>query len=199
MILELIPNRPNNLRQICKSSNISDSLMRDMIIQIFEGFDYLHTHNPIVIHGDVKPDNILYDAEKKRIKICDFGLSQFMEHFGKKGVRGTMNYIAPEIFTGYYNELVDIYSIGMTIVFMATRKVPYSGMGDVDLNQIIQSYIKPNEIQLIENVKIYTLVQHCTDPNTKFRPSCQQVLNNPLYGLIKEPVKFFRFLFLIIF
>lgn len=178
---------------------MTNPLMKDMIKQIFEGVNYLHSRYPVIIHCDIKPDNILYDERKNLIKICDFGVSQIMEKYKIKGFRGTMNFMAPEIFTGSYDEMVDIYAIGMTIIFMATLRLPFSSFGEIDLEDVKRNNIPPYEVGYIEDSKMLTLVKECIKYNKKSRPSCQQVLDSQYYGFRKKKVKYYFFGYLIFF
>ena len=47
----------------------------DVVLDIAKGLDYLHSLDPPVIHGDIKPSNILLDPDFKA-KIGDFGLAR---------------------------------------------------------------------------------------------------------------------------
>jgi serine/threonine protein kinase len=48
-------------------------------LQILAGLDYLHSHDPPVIHRDLKCDNIFMNSGKGEIKIGDLGLSICMK------------------------------------------------------------------------------------------------------------------------
>ncbi|MCL7025373.1 hypothetical protein MKW94_012696 [Papaver nudicaule] len=84
--------------------------------QILRGLAYLHSQEPLIIHRDVKCE----------VKIGDFGLATVMEQASSKSVLGTLEFMAPEIYTEDYNELVDIYSFGMCMLEMMTNECPYS-------------------------------------------------------------------------
>ncbi|XP_075913277.1 uncharacterized protein LOC116958612 [Petromyzon marinus] len=74
-----------------------------------------------IIHGDIKPDNILLTAAGK-VRVTDFGWSSYLKH-KTQHVCGTLPYMAPELLLGYYVTCaVDMWALGCTVAEMATRK-----------------------------------------------------------------------------
>jgi serine/threonine protein kinase len=63
-----------------------------MLRDVSQGMRFLHSADPVVIHGDLKAANILVD-NKFRAKVADFGLSQKRS----MGVTGTPYWMAPEL------------------------------------------------------------------------------------------------------
>ncbi|KIM23202.1 hypothetical protein M408DRAFT_321321 [Serendipita vermifera MAFF 305830] len=88
---------------------------------IIEGVVYLHGCSPAIIHGDLKPGNVLID-DNGRPRLCDFGLARVFLEEGSTGMTttsehtGTTRYLAPELVFG--DELVhsttasDAYAVG---------------------------------------------------------------------------------------
>ena len=90
--------------------------------QILKGLK--HTHDSDIMHGDIKPDNILVDSRSNIAKIADFGNATFTKkegaHFG-----GTIAYIAPEFLEeGMKNVSTpsDVWSFGAVLLAVFTGK-----------------------------------------------------------------------------
>ena len=98
----------------------------DIFKQLVEGVEYLHRND--IIHRDLKPDNVLISNEygSRLIKLCDFGLSKHVtknsrDSYGSYAMSavphtedvGDLGYQAPEVQTGCYNHLIDIYSLAL--------------------------------------------------------------------------------------
>ena len=78
-------------------------------------------------HGDVKPENILFD-EKMQAKLVDFGLASFVNQAAAGGIWGTPYYIAPEkVRRQKTNERADIYSLGATLYHALAGRPPFDG------------------------------------------------------------------------
>jgi outer membrane protein assembly factor BamB/tRNA A-37 threonylcarbamoyl transferase component Bud32 len=81
-------------------------------IGLCEVLQYLHGHEPEpVILRDLNPDNIMLDQHNQLI-LVDFGLASSFHTDIKNAYRGSVGYIAPEIYQGQANAVADIYSLG---------------------------------------------------------------------------------------
>jgi eukaryotic-like serine/threonine-protein kinase len=97
-----------------------------IFLQVLEGIGFAHKYN--IVHGDIKPSNILLD-QQGRVKIVDFGLS-FMLASGRKMKGeslpgGTLQFMSPEqLLNEDVDSRSDIYSLGVTFFFMLTGQWP---------------------------------------------------------------------------
>ncbi|MCS3921193.1 serine/threonine-protein kinase [Fervidibacter sacchari] len=95
---------------------------------VFDAVAYLHRQNPPVLHRDIKPQNILVSRDRK-VYLVDFGIAK-VGGAGQKtatGARGvTPGFSPPEQYlaTGETDVRSDIYSLGATMYFLLTGKVP---------------------------------------------------------------------------
>ena len=103
----------------------------DVIFQVAEGLDYAHAQG--LIHRDVKPGNVLVTPEGEA-KLSDLGLAGPVEanaendpRYGK--IVGTADYLAPDHVKSPWEPTPawDIYSLGCTLYYAVTCKVPFPG------------------------------------------------------------------------
>ncbi|XP_052198778.1 rust resistance kinase Lr10-like [Diospyros lotus] len=100
-----------------------------IVVGIAKGLEYLHLGcKTRILHFDIKPHNILLD-ENFCPKIADFGLAKQCFHresiVSLFGTRGTIGYIAPELFSRNYGGVsykADVYSYGMMILDMVVGR-----------------------------------------------------------------------------
>jgi serine/threonine-protein kinase PknK len=71
----------------------------------------LHAHG--LLHGDVKPDNVVVDDERASCKLVDLGLASAATMAG--AVSGTPGYMAPELWRGERGPSADLYALGATL------------------------------------------------------------------------------------
>jgi eukaryotic-like serine/threonine-protein kinase len=101
-------------------------------IEIGRGLTVAHARN--MVHRDIKPQNVLIDAEG-RAKLTDFGISRQLEKDGLTAtgrVLGTTDYVAPEQAMGRgADQRSDIYSLGVVLFEMLSGHVPFQADSQV--------------------------------------------------------------------
>jgi serine/threonine protein kinase len=134
LVFDYMPHDLRKLLRGLKGRPINPELCRSYAYQTLCGLYYLHIHR--VIHRDVKPDNLLLDAEGN-LKLCDFGLSRIFSIPIRNYTEGvvTLWYRAPELFlhNDFYELGIDIWSAGCVIAEMARGTPLFVADSDLDL------------------------------------------------------------------
>src|SRR5436309_13909250 len=87
---------------------LAPALAIDYLEQAAEALMHLHTHDPPVVHGDIKPANLILTSAG-RIVLVDFGLSSTPSDHPRRA--GTAGYVAPEVAAGAKpTAAADVYS-----------------------------------------------------------------------------------------
>ncbi|KAL3530583.1 hypothetical protein ACH5RR_009905 [Cinchona calisaya] len=117
---------------------LGEHTTRKYLRDIVSGLMYLHAHN--VVHGDIKPDNLLVTASGS-VKIGDFSVSQVFEDDNDELRRspGTPVFTAPECCLGltYHGKAADTWAVGVTLYCMILGKYPFLGDTLQDTNDKI--------------------------------------------------------------
>lgn len=143
-----------------------------------QGLAWLHGNNPPIIHRDLKPANMLYD-EHGRIKVCDFGLSHFMEEgITDREPKGTPLYMAPEVMRKQeITEKVDVYSMGIIMWELLTREDPFAQHEDYD--EFVDSVCNGGERPVIPEWcpdSLRALIVSCWATNPDDRPTFPEMV-----------------------
>ncbi|MGD9602108.1 MAG: CHASE2 domain-containing serine/threonine-protein kinase [Gammaproteobacteria bacterium] len=90
--------------------------------------DFAHKQN--VVHRDIKPANVMYEPNKKTVKLTDFGIARITDSSRTKTgmVLGTPSYMSPEQLSGKkVDGRSDLFSLGVMLYQMVTGKLPFMG------------------------------------------------------------------------
>jgi WNK lysine deficient protein kinase len=156
--------------------------MKKWCRQILKGLAYLHGRNPPVIHRDLKCDNIFISSTTGSVKIGDLGLATFKTQTFAKSMRGTMEFMAPEMFDEKYDELVDIYSFGLCMLEMMTGEYPYieCKCPTAVIKRVIAG-LKPDCYYKVENEDVREVIDCCIRTNKEERLPVNELLQHSFF------------------
>ncbi|KAF6146930.1 hypothetical protein GIB67_036649 [Kingdonia uniflora] len=160
----------------------NDLLGVGAVKKILRGLEYLHTHEPCIIHRDLKLNNIFINGNTGRVKIGDFGLSAVVDSIHvAHTVLGTPEFVAPELYEKNYTELVDIYAFGLCVLELVTREIPYS---ECDTNaktyKKVISGVRPQAMNKVKDPEVTKFIEKCL-AKPKERPFAAELLKDPFF------------------
>ncbi|ETI46529.1 CAMK/CDPK protein kinase [Phytophthora nicotianae CJ01A1] len=125
------------IMQLCKGKELYDHLyqehrtfsendVRKIIRALLRALAFLHSN--FITHRDLKLENLLLENAENpgSLRLCDFGLSTRFKR-GEKLEKplGTIDYVAPEVLDGDYNEKCDLWSVGVICFELLTGVSPF--------------------------------------------------------------------------
>ena len=151
--------------------------------ELISALKHLHSFDPPIIHRDIKPENILLD-ESGRIKLADFGWSNYEDFNMRTTYCGTPEYLAPEMIKKEgHDTMVDIWDVGVLMFELLVGKPPFTGNGQVEL----LANIKKNKISWPDDFPplAKNLLSLILKINPKERIGLNEILNH--YWFEKNP------------
>lgn len=142
--------RGRDLVEHCRDGNLLPvPTVLSIIARIAEALDYAHRQN--VVHRDVKPANIMYEASSDTVKVTDFGIARITDSSKTKTglVLGTPSFMSPEQIAGKkVDGRSDLYSLGVMLYQMLTGVLPFRGDSMAELMYKIANEAAP-DIRLV--------------------------------------------------
>ncbi|CAK0909212.1 unnamed protein product, partial [Prorocentrum cordatum] len=159
-----------------------------LIFDILSALRYLHSREPVVVHGDLKDANVFVEArcsmsgrKSYRAKLLDFGLSRILTRRAKP-LGGTLRWMAPELTARQAvppDCAADCYSFGLLTYFIVTRCFPFEGS---HADQLMRQLRRGQPLSLAWPTPADELtracrsvVEQCTRATPAARPTTQQV------------------------
>ncbi|KAL4619936.1 hypothetical protein ACB092_06G117200 [Castanea dentata] len=190
-------NMLNFITEVCTSGNLRDYRKRHRHVslkalkkwskQVLVGLEYLHTHEPCIIHRDLNCSNIFINGNIGQVKIGDLGFAAIVgKSHAAHSILGTPEYMAPELYEEDYTEMVDIYSFGMCLLEMVTMEIPYSECDSVvKIYKKVTTGVKPQALNKEMDPEVKAFIEKCL-AQPRARPSASDLLKDPFFSEVSD-------------
>ncbi|XP_021847227.2 probable serine/threonine-protein kinase WNK10 [Spinacia oleracea] len=152
----------NLVRYLNKHTFQGNTIIKNWCRQILNGLVFLHTHNPPIIHRDIKCENIFVNGKTGSVKLGDFSSAMILDD---------KLMIPPEV-----SEKVDIYDFGLCIIQMFTKEPPYSNKQYARAKAKLG--VMPADLNKVTDPVAKLFIERCLAPESE-RPSAIILLDHP--------------------
>lgn len=189
IVLEYVEGQ--TLKQVIEEKGPFDSkTVLELGIQMVSALK--HAHQKKIIHRDIKPQNILmtYDGV---LKVTDFGIAKAVDSstiVATGNAIGSVHYFSPEQAKGkYVNESSDLYSCGIVLFELATKKLPFEADSHISiaLKHINEELPKPSAINPNIPKNLENLILKATAKNQADRYQNADEMLHDMRGILQNP------------
>jgi len=186
LVMELVSGQ--SLEKILMSGSVPFQTACAWAAQVASALHVAHRHN--IIHGDIKPANILITTES-RTKLTDFGMARLSshQHRGDTSLLGTPAYWCPEQIMGRPQDArSDIFSLGAVLYEMLTGNSPFAGESLQKVcNHVLSSMpLPPSRINASIPGAVDEVLAACLAKDPKQRFATAEALSEQLYPLARR-------------
>ena len=129
---------------------LSEVEVRELLVKLLPVIDYIHQER--IVHRDIKPDNIILRQIDGMPILIDFGavketMSTVVNSQGQTNrsiVVGTPGYMPMEQLAGHPAYSSDLYSLGLTAIYLLTQKIPQALATDPQTGTMVWQHFAPN-------------------------------------------------------
>jgi len=138
-----------NLEQELKSQGVfNEAKIKALLTDILPVLDFIHSQG--VVHRDIKPENIIRRNSDKKAVLVDFGASRVVTPLNRSvtgTVIGSAEYVAPEQANGKANNPSDLYSLGVTCIYLLTQVSPFDLFDTSDHEWVWRQLLVNNNVR----------------------------------------------------
>jgi eukaryotic-like serine/threonine-protein kinase len=167
LVMERVAGRP--LSDVLVDGPLPVEQAVALVAEVAGALAYVHAH--LVVHGDVKPGNVLVERNG-RCRLADFGIARGPRERALER-RGTPLYVSPEQLRGKpASPAADVYSLGLVLLTCLTAQPPFPRSGPE--RTVGRGQSRPTLPTGLPD-ELHLLLRRMTDPHAGLRPTADQV------------------------
>jgi len=125
LVLDLVDGEDLR-RRLRRDGPVPPAVAAHICAQVADTLSYLHGRG--IVHGDVKPGNVLVPADGGPVRLADFGIARKIDCERARATHATPEYVAPEVVAGAPpSPASDVYALGIALFELLTGRSPYRG------------------------------------------------------------------------
>jgi len=180
LVLEYLDGEP--LDMTMQKPNFTDQARLIILFSIARALRYMHERDPVVVHGDLKPANIMVSrgVENFVVKLLDLGLSRLLTKTSQP-LGGSLGWMAPELCQKTAvppRSSADVFSFGCLMYFVIMKQGPFSSMTRAEIITAHRAKRRLPLVWSIDGISLMgrALTERCMDPLPLIRPTAREVM-----------------------
>eukprot|EP00928_Gymnodinium_smaydae_P073408 TRINITY_DN56615_c0_g1_i1.p1 TRINITY_DN56615_c0_g1~~TRINITY_DN56615_c0_g1_i1.p1 ORF type:complete len:465 (-),score=82.56 TRINITY_DN56615_c0_g1_i1:16-1374(-) len=142
------------LKKYTQNKGMTLSAVKSFTQQLLVGLNHMHRCN--ILHGDVKPDNILIDEKLKLVRFCDLGSAVQTKDVAVNLYLASRFYRPPEAILGLeYGYSADTWSLGCTLFELFTGKVLFKSTSNNDHLKVVMELRGKVTRSMVKRAAVY--------------------------------------------
>jgi len=171
IVMELIEGEDLR-RRVRRDGPVPPAIAANIVAQVADALAHLHAHG--IVHGDVKPGNLVVPADGGPVRLVDFGVARRMADSPPVSIHATPEYAAPEVVGGAApSPTADLYALGIVLFELLCGRSPFRGGGPL---QVLRRHgmcaaVPPPGLPPI----VWPVIEECLSPDPARRPDARLV------------------------
>ncbi|GAA3450311.1 serine/threonine protein kinase [Dactylosporangium matsuzakiense] len=169
--MELVAG-PDLRRRLRAEGPLPPAVAAEVVAQVADALAYVHGNG--IVHGDVKPGNVLVPTDGGPVRLADFGVARRLDRPAGP-THATPEYVAPEVVAGGTpSPAADVYALGVVLFELICGRSPYRGGAP---NEVLRRHadcvpVPPPGMP----AALWPVIEACMEIDPRMRPTAASIV-----------------------